>query len=322
MMHSAAHSAFSDLDAMGDGVCAALDCAHDASRSVKRMRDSVRRAFDELTLQVRGTGDQIGTTSGNGAQHRYVADARRQSVRAGIYEVFGRMYAAGDCALSSVHASLNGVDGPGPRESKPGTRYAQQQFRYEHSRADANDHRGTAGGRVDLVRRRVDHCQLWQSPQLNVRRRSRTRHEQRIERRGDRQWLFHERYAMTTAEGMTTIRKLILFVLLRVVFATSGYAQVPQKFTVQGVLRNGAGALESGMVNVTASFLDAASKGNLIAGPYGPKSVMSSDGLFTLTISDPALLSKLQGNTDGCAASSANSFRLARETARACRRSA
>lgn len=71
------------------------------------------------------------------------------------------------------------------------------------------------------------------------------------------------------------------------------YAQVPQQFTVQGVLRNGMGTLQSQMVNVTVSFFDAATNGNRIAGPYGPTAVMVVDGLFTLTIADPAIISKL-----------------------------
>lgn len=85
---------------------------------------------------------------------------------------------------------------------------------------------------------------------------------------------------------------LVLAVLLG---AARAYAQVPQQFTVQGVLRNGMGALQSAMVNVSVSFFDAATNGNRIAGPYGPTAVMAVDGLFTLTIADSVIISKLQG---------------------------
>src|SRR5438105_2646373 len=90
------------------------------------------------------------------------------------------------------------------------------------------------------------------------------------------------------------MRKAMVVVLM-LLAAARATAQVPQQFTVQGVLRNGMGALQSAMVNVTVSFFDAASNGNRVAGPYGPTTVMAVDGLFTLTIADPGIISKLQG---------------------------
>jgi hypothetical protein len=67
------------------------------------------------------------------------------------------------------------------------------------------------------------------------------------------------------------------------------WADVPTEFTVQGVLRDGSGALQSVALDVSVSLWSAASGGTRLAGPYTKSGVPVSDGLFTFTVSDPAL---------------------------------
>ena len=68
---------------------------------------------------------------------------------------------------------------------------------------------------------------------------------------------------------------------------------LPSEFSVQGVLRDNTGALQSSMVNVTITLWDAQTAGNQLAGPFGPTAVAASNGLFTLTITDANLDTEL-----------------------------
>src|SRR6266545_3488220 len=77
--------------------------------------------------------------------------------------------------------------------------------------------------------------------------------------------------------------------------ASPARANVPSAFSVQGVLRDNTGKLQSMMVNVSVSLFDAPALGNKIAGPYGPTAVMATNGLFTLPISDANLQTELGG---------------------------
>jgi hypothetical protein len=72
-------------------------------------------------------------------------------------------------------------------------------------------------------------------------------------------------------------------------------AKVPSQFAVQGVLRDGAGKLQSTMVNVTVTLWDAQTGGNKLAGPYGPFAVMATNGLFSVPIQDAMLQPELGG---------------------------
>jgi hypothetical protein len=72
-------------------------------------------------------------------------------------------------------------------------------------------------------------------------------------------------------------------------------ASVPGAFSVQGVLRDKTGALQSMPVMVSASLFDAQTGGNKLAGPYGPTSVMATNGLFTFPIADASLQTELAG---------------------------
>jgi hypothetical protein len=81
--------------------------------------------------------------------------------------------------------------------------------------------------------------------------------------------------------------------LVVVAFASTLHAAVPSAFSVQGVLRDGSGQLQSMMVAVSISLFDDQSAGNKLAGPYGPTTVMATNGLFTLPVQDAALATEL-----------------------------
>jgi hypothetical protein len=70
-------------------------------------------------------------------------------------------------------------------------------------------------------------------------------------------------------------------------------AQVPTQFVIQGSLRDGTGRLASMPVVASVSLFDAASAGTRLAGPYPFAMVPVQNGLFTLTVDDPAIYSKL-----------------------------
>jgi hypothetical protein len=74
--------------------------------------------------------------------------------------------------------------------------------------------------------------------------------------------------------------------------ATTAHATVPSQFSVQGVLRDGAGKLQTTQVSVKVSLYDAQTAGNKLAGPY-EHMVMASNGLFTVSITDAALQTSL-----------------------------
>jgi hypothetical protein len=76
-------------------------------------------------------------------------------------------------------------------------------------------------------------------------------------------------------------------------------AAVPSSFSVQGVLRNGQGALQTMNISVVANFYDAQTAGNLLAGPYTKAGIMAVNGLFTVTFSDPAIIGALSKTQSG-----------------------
>src|SRR3954451_4961386 len=82
------------------------------------------------------------------------------------------------------------------------------------------------------------------------------------------------------------MRKVIFGMV--VCFATAALAGAPTQFTVQGVLRDNLGALQTTTVNVAVTMWDAQTGGNRLAG-YAPTPVMATNGLFALAIDDPNL---------------------------------
>jgi hypothetical protein len=69
-------------------------------------------------------------------------------------------------------------------------------------------------------------------------------------------------------------------------------AGVPSRFSVSGVLRDGAGALQSMQVGVVVSLFDAPSGGSRLR-VYGPTQVQPKGGVFTVAFQDPELLTWL-----------------------------
>ena len=77
------------------------------------------------------------------------------------------------------------------------------------------------------------------------------------------------------------MRTLMICISVMVGLPVVARANVPGKFSVQGVLRDDVGKLQTTMVNVTVALYDASVGGNKLAGSYGPTSVMATNGLFT-----------------------------------------
>jgi hypothetical protein len=89
------------------------------------------------------------------------------------------------------------------------------------------------------------------------------------------------------------MHRFVIGVLL-LLAGSAARANVPNQFSVQGVLRDNMGKLQSmPVLAVTVSLFDAQMGGNRLAGPYGPRSVMASNGLFTFSISDDNIRSEL-----------------------------
>src|SRR4051794_9437486 len=91
------------------------------------------------------------------------------------------------------------------------------------------------------------------------------------------------------------MRNLIWIALVLGASVVPASAAVPSSFSVQGVLRDGAGKLQTMSVSVQETLWDAQTAGTQLAGPYNQASVMATNGLFTVTISDPNIVSKLSG---------------------------
>ena len=97
------------------------------------------------------------------------------------------------------------------------------------------------------------------------------------------------------------MRALLAAGILTVLMAGSrvGRAAVPQSISVQGVLRDSTGKLQSMAVNVQVNFFDAQTNGNMLATEPLAMNVMAVNGLFSVTINDAALAGKLYGSTTG-----------------------
>jgi hypothetical protein len=75
--------------------------------------------------------------------------------------------------------------------------------------------------------------------------------------------------------------------------AATPASAVPTSFVLQGSLRDNAGKLQSLSVSASVSLFDAQTGGSRLAGPYAFSNVPVQNGLFTLTIDDPAIHGKL-----------------------------
>jgi hypothetical protein len=94
------------------------------------------------------------------------------------------------------------------------------------------------------------------------------------------------------------MRKVVLCLFVLIMAAAPLHAGVPNTFSVQGVLRDNTGKLQSMMVSVTVNLWDAQMMGNQLGGPY-QQTVMATNGLFTLAITDPQILTKIGSSSTG-----------------------
>ncbi len=87
---------------------------------------------------------------------------------------------------------------------------------------------------------------------------------------------------------MRSIRFVLIVALI--LLGSRAYATTPSQFSVQGVLRDSGGKLQSMMVNVTVNLYSASTGGAPLSTPVNALSVMAVNGLFTVTITaDQAL---------------------------------
>jgi hypothetical protein len=91
----------------------------------------------------------------------------------------------------------------------------------------------------------------------------------------------------------------VMLVFAGMLVSSVAQAKVPSSFSVQGVLRDGAGKLQMMPVNVTVNVFDSEKDGNLLYGPSQQINVLTSNGLFTVTISDPKLVDQLGDSPTG-----------------------
>jgi microcystin-dependent protein len=97
-------------------------------------------------------------------------------------------------------------------------------------------------------------------------------------------------YSLRQRIRATARRAVLLSIMATVSPALAG---VPTQFSLQGSLRDGTGQLQSTVVPASISLFDSMSGDNRIAGPYSFPMVAVQNGLFTLIVDDPAILTKL-----------------------------
>jgi hypothetical protein len=83
------------------------------------------------------------------------------------------------------------------------------------------------------------------------------------------------------------------FALGAILIAGIARAAVPSEISIQGVLRNNQGQLQTMPVDIKIEFFDAESGGTSIAGPYTKNALVVTNGLFNVQISDATLATKL-----------------------------
>jgi hypothetical protein len=98
---------------------------------------------------------------------------------------------------------------------------------------------------------------------------------------------------------MTSMRPLAVVTLACCFGAAPARAAVPSSFSIQGVLRDGGGKLQSTPITVLLKIYDAEKEGNLLLPPIERTDLPALNGLFTITISDPQLTESLGKSTTG-----------------------
>src|SRR4029079_11552187 len=59
---------------------------------------------------------------------------------------------------------------------------------------------------------------------------------------------------------------------------------IPQELSVQGVLRNGSGQLQTTSVMVSVKFFSASTAGGQLGNTIGPNNIAATNGLFTMPV--------------------------------------
>lgn len=94
------------------------------------------------------------------------------------------------------------------------------------------------------------------------------------------------------------MRKAVFILVTALLWSLPARANVPNTFSVQGVLRDSTGKLQSMMVAVTINLWDSKMNGNQLGGPY-QQTVMATNGLFTIAVTDPQILTKIGSSGTG-----------------------
>lgn len=96
------------------------------------------------------------------------------------------------------------------------------------------------------------------------------------------------------------MRRFLLVAALVALAASDAAATVPSSFSVQGVLRDNTGKLQTMAVTVSTNFFAAQTGGSpLNSAPYIANNVMAVNGLFTVTFSDAMLIQNLSASPSG-----------------------
>ena len=96
------------------------------------------------------------------------------------------------------------------------------------------------------------------------------------------------------------MRRLLSIATLLTLAAGNASATVPSSFSVQGVLRDNTGKLQSMAITVTANiFADQMGGTALNTAPFIANNVMAVNGLFTVTFSDAMLIANLSSTPSG-----------------------
>src|SRR5690349_16948562 len=90
--------------------------------------------------------------------------------------------------------------------------------------------------------------------------------------------------------------QLALALILIVVATDGARAAAPTMFSVQGVLRNNGGQLQSMVLNVSVSFFNVQTGGTALA-TYNNNMVQAQNGLFTFNITDAGIGAILQAQS-------------------------
>ncbi len=92
-------------------------------------------------------------------------------------------------------------------------------------------------------------------------------------------------------------KRVLVVVLALACVARPAFSTTPTAISVQGVLRNGMGQLQTIPIDLKVQFFNGT--GTSLAGPYTKTGVVVVNGLFNLQVEDPTIGALLAATTDG-----------------------